>query len=197
MEESRKNKLLAKRERNKKLREITEYCQDHVIPWLDVYLPLKRDGAVLEVESLAVTFGNERKLFEEALMALLPDDEQSLLSDVTEAATLPIHQKMEDYFPSRQSLRYFPEGGSLKSITSDLSNILDAAVTRLDISEADKCLVCYPIYTPVLSMSFQEIRNHADILLNPSECIALIHEEFDWMIFRSLEDEWVWARNSN
>ena len=116
MDESRRNILKKKRERNQKKREITTYCSHHLIPWLEINRSLKSEKADFRFEYLAATLDQPADIFEETLISLLPDSEQGLVSGLIQSPVLPAHQKMEKIFPSRQKLRYLPGKGPLKKV---------------------------------------------------------------------------------
>lgn len=191
MEESRRDILKKKRERNQKKDKISEYCKQHVIPWLEIYHSLKSKGADFRLEYLVADLDQPIDLVEETLMSLLPDSEHGLITGLIESRVLPVHQKMEEVFPSRQKIRYLPGKTPLKS-DPDADKMIKNALDELNISPEDECMICYSIYTPVITTTVREMLKCWSILFEPPENVAILHMNYNWIIFRSLEEEWVW-----
>jgi hypothetical protein len=195
MNSSRRNELEKRRERNQKLEKISEYCKQHVIPWLDIYSELKRNGAIFKLEYLASSLDQPLDLLEKSLIVLLNEEEADLISGLISTSELPVHQKMEEYFPSRQQLRYVPGNASV-TFGSDPIKMVQDAVKELQISKEELCFVCYPIFTPVISMSAAEMMEQCSVLFEPQESVAILSKDYTWIIFKSLEDEWTWMRRN-
>jgi len=196
MDESRRNILKKKRERNQKKREITTYCSHHLIPWLEIYRSLKSEKADFRFEYLAATLDQPADIFEETLISLLPDSEQGLVSGLIQSPVLPAHQKMEKIFPSRQKLRYLPGKGPLKS-ESEPAKMIENALEELSISLDEECMICYSIYTPVITMPVREVLKCCATLFEPPENVAVLAKNYSWLIFRSLEEEWIWLKSAD
>ncbi|MFO7798838.1 hypothetical protein [Rhodohalobacter sp.] len=196
MKSSRRRVLEKRREKNQKLHKISEYCEQHVIPWLDIYGELKRNKASFKLEYLASSLDEPLELLEETLISLLNDEEADLISGLISTSELPVHHNMEKYFPSRQQLRYVP-GNTSVSFGSDTIKMIQNAVTELQISMEEVCFVCYPIYTPVISISVGELVEQCSLLFELQESIAILSKDYTWIIFKSLEDEWIWIRRNS
>jgi hypothetical protein len=193
MDESRRNILKKKRERDQKKQEISSYCNQHLIPWLEIYRSLNRKNAEFQLEYLAASLDEPMDLFEETLISILPESERGLVDGLLQAPVLPVHQKMEQAFPSRQKLRYLPGKAALKR-DPDVSKMVDRALGELSISADEECMICYSIYTPVVTMRVSEMLRCSTTLFEPPENVAVLAKNYNWIIFRSLEEEWIWQK---
>lgn len=195
MKSSHRGELEKRREKNQKLLKISEYCKQHVIPWLDIYRELKRNKAGFKLEYLASSLDEPFELLEETLISLLNEEEVDLISGLISTPKLPVHHNMENYFPSRQQLRYLP-GKASDSFGPDSIKMIENAVKELQISKEEVCFVCYPLFTPVISMNVGEMVEQCSVLFKPQESVAILSKDYTWIIFQSLEDEWVWMQRN-
>jgi len=62
---------------------------------------------------------------------------------------------MEQLFSSCQNLRYLPGTGLLIS-ELNVEIMIEKAVSELQITLDQECMICYSLYTPVISMSINE-----------------------------------------
>lgn len=196
MDESKRVSLIARRERAKILSEITSYCSQHVLPWMEVYRELTGTFVPFDIVYFAATLNSDNDLIREALLTVLPDHEHHMLSHLIESPELPVHRMMEECFPSRQNLRYFPSGDSSVYGTNQ-ENLVSRAFLDLNIADAEHCLICYPLFTPVISIAAGAIKQHATTLFDQPESVAVLDKDFNWIIFKSLEDEWTWFTGKN
>lgn len=196
MRSTRRRELEKRREKNQKLQKISEYCKQHVIPWLDIYRELKRNKAIFQLEYLVSSLDQPLDFLEETLITLLNEEESDLISGLISTSELPVHHKMEKCFPSRQQLRYVPGNTSL-SFGSDSIKMVQNAVKELQVSKEEVCFICYPIFTPVISMSVVEMMEQCSVVFNPQESVAILSKDYTWIIFKSLEDEWIWKRRNS
>jgi len=113
-----------------------------------------------------------------------------------QSPVLPAHQKMEKIFPSRQKLRYLPGKGPLKS-ESEPAKMIENALEELSISLDEECMICYSIYTPVITMPVREVLKCCATLFEPPENVAVLAKNYSWLIFRSLEEEWIWLKSAD
>jgi len=190
MDQSRRNILKKKRERNLKKQKISAYCSCHLIPWLEIYRSLNSKKAEFRLEYLAASLDEPVDLFEETLISILPESEHGLIVGLLQAPVLPVHQRMETAFPSRQKLRYLPGKGPLKS-ESEPAKMIENALEELSISLDEECMICYSIYTPVITMPVREVLKCCATLFEPPENVAVLADDYSWIIFRSQEEEWI------
>ncbi|PKD44085.1 hypothetical protein [Rhodohalobacter barkolensis] len=196
MKSSRRRELEKRREKKQKLQKISDYCKQHVIPWLEIYRELKRNKASFKLEYLASSLDQPLDFLEETLITLLNNEEADLISGIISTSELPVHHSMEKYFPSRQQLRYVP-GNTSVTFGSDSIKMVQKAVKELRISKEELCFVCYPIFTPVIFMSVGEMVKQCSVLFEPQESVAILSKDYTWIIFKSLEDEWIWIRRNS
>ena len=186
MDETRRNILKKKRERNQKKREITTYCSHHLIPWLEIYRSLENKNADFRLKYLAATLDQPIDLFEETLFSLLPESEHGLIDGLLRNSDLPVHKKMEQAFPSRQKLRYLPGKAPLKKSKYNTDRMVENGLEELRISPDENCMICYSLYTPVITMTVGEMLRCSTTLFEPTENVAVLADDYSWIIFRSL-----------
>jgi len=197
MDQSRRNILKKKRERNLKKQKISAYCSCHLIPWLEIYRSLNSKKAEFRLEYLAASLDEPVDLFEETLISILPESEHGLIVGLLQAPVLPVHQRMETAFPSRQKLRYLPGKAPLKKSKCKTGRMVENALQELRISPDENCLICYSLYSPVITMTVGEMLRCSTTLFEPPENVAVLADDYSWIIFRSLEEEWIWLNKAD
>ena len=172
------------------------YCRAHLIPWMEIYRSLINLKAEFCFEYLAATLDQPADLFEETLTSILPDSEQGLIAGLIDSPVLPVHQKMEQMFPSRQKLRYVP-GDTPLIKESDTAKMVEKALEELSIPPDQECMICYSLYTPVITMTCTEVLKCCSTLFDPPENVAVIAKNYSWIIFRNLEEKWIWFNRAD
>lgn len=194
MDADRRKLLSEKKERLQQLLTIRRYSEQHIKPWLLIYSELIENRVQPKVHYLASTFDLDPYLMKQAVNELLPDDQKSLLDKIITAEILPVHNKMDEYYPSSNPIRYMPE--SDKTISDENSGaMIRMAMDELSIPE-QTCFVLYPVYSPVMELPLSDIIIHCDIIIEPMTDLCIIAKDYSWIIFHSLEEEWVWRKQS-
>ncbi len=163
----------------------------HLTPWLRIYDEIVHAGIQPDVKYLAAAFDHDPELVLQAVEEQLNASQNHLLEKIIQEKSLPVHGKLDDYYPTVNPIRYLLDGKSF--ISEDVLPPLKKCIEDLQITETG-CMVLYPVYTPVMELEFSDILTAYDQIFEPMTDVCLIALDYSWIIFRSLEDEWVCVR---
>jgi hypothetical protein len=194
MDKDRRKLLEDRKERLQQLLTLKNYSEQHIEPWLFIYKELIEKKVQPEVHYLASAFDLDPEILRQAVDELLQDDHKFLLNKIITAETLPVHEKLEEYYPSSNPIRYMPESDKTVS-DEDSDAMIRMAIAELSIPE-QTCFVLYPVYSPVMELPLSDIITNCDIIIEPMTDVCIIAKDYSWIIFHSLEEEWVWRRQS-
>lgn len=194
MDADRRRSLNEKKERLQQLLTFKKYSEQHIKPWLLIYRELLERNIKPEVHYLASSFDLDPDLLRQAVDELLEEDQKSLLDKIITTEVLPVHDKMDEYYPSSNPIRYMPES---EKIVSDENSeaMIRQAMDELSIPE-QTCFVLYPVYSAVMELPLSDIITNCDIIIEPMTDVCIIAKDYSWIIFHSLEEEWVWRKQS-
>lgn len=173
------------------LLKIRSYCNTHLKPWLRLYDELVDSGIQPNIKYLASTFDHDPKLFLQAIEEQVGDSRKQLLEKVIQEESLPVHRQLEEKYPTINPIRYLPDGNSF--ISEDILPVLKNCLDDLQVTDKS-CMILYPIYSPVLEIKITDLLSVYDQIFEPMTDVCLIALDYSWIIFRSLEDEWVCVR---
>lgn len=106
---------------------------------------------------------------------------------------LYIHDRIFNNYPSVLPLRYFPKLSHKADPGDKASDVLNRAYSFLAIDDQPVYLF-FARLSPVISLPLSTVIKLADTeLLLSLEDICITPMNFDWLIFRSLEDEWLFG----
>lgn len=192
MDTDKKRMLIEKRERLQQLLTLKKYSKQHIEPWLSIYSQLIENKVKPEVHYLASSFDLNADILRQAIDALLQPDQKTLLNKILIEENLIIHEKMEEHYPSSNPLRYMPESDKVMS-DKNAENMIRQAIRELAIPE-QTCFVLYPVYSPVMELALSDILAYCDIIIEPMTDVSIIAKDYSWIIFHSLEEEWIWKK---
>ena len=131
--------------------------------------------------------------WEVAIKQLLADSQIPITGSKTPDVYY-VHTKLEELYTSQLSLRYNPTLDNHVAYERDTALMLERAATTLNISKNEEVYFFYARFTPVLRLPFETIAllKEQDIMMPEDLCIMPI--DYNWLIFRSLENEWTWAK---
>lgn len=194
MDTDRRKSLTEKKERLQQLLALKKYSEQHIKPWLFIYNELIKNKVHPEVYYLASTFDLDPDLLRQAVDELLQDGQKSLLDKIITSESLPVHEKMEEFYPSSNPIRYMPNSDVIIS-DENSDAMISWAIDELSIPE-QTCFVLYPVYSPVMELPLSDIITYSDIIIEPMTDVCIIAKDYSWIIFHSLEEEWVWRKQS-
>lgn len=200
MDAGKKDILSHKRRELQERHKIKSYIDRHILPWLEIYEQLKSDSADITIPFFAANLDTDPALFEDELRRLFGVRFQEYTGNRIGAEHLPFHTEMERVFPSMRQLRYLPEGTSISGDKEAQTAVSDYLMTKRISENADgnpdkRLLILYDTYSPVMDLNLRGLLANWDVIFNPIENVSVIAPNFSWMLFRSLEDEWLWVEN--
>ncbi|MBC7507727.1 MAG: hypothetical protein H7320_03120 [Ferruginibacter sp.] len=106
-----------------------------------------------------------------------------------------VHDKMRALFPSSLSLRYMPVLLHREAYETDSALMLTKIAETLNIFAEEEVFLFYTRFTPVLRLPFSAVcLLREEEIMNP-ENLCIMPLDYRWLIFRSLENEWVWGEH--
>lgn len=194
MRRDKRNNIREKRSQLQELTKIRAYCDQHLNPWLQIYDQLLENQVQPTILYLAANLESDPALFLKAVEEQLNAHQKHLLERVITEDKLPVHQQLEEEYPSQQMLRYMPVNGEGELIYEEHPHsALQQAIRELGI-ENQHCMVFYPVYTPVMEMTLNEVLSTSAIIFEPMTDVCVVAKDFSWLIFRSLESDWAWLK---
>lgn len=195
MDENEKQRLAAKKNQIQLRIRVNEFIDSHLLPWLEMYEIVVENNIDHQLVQLS-NITNEEISFWEKRMATEPfgkfnldlqklniDDEKNIVS------------KLYATFPSTYPLRYMPSDTVPVLAYENAGKIIAHFALQLEVDLEEEVLLFYLYYAPVLKLKLKDIIAHADLLYDfPTEDILIASPNFDWLIFRSMEEEWRFCR---
>lgn len=117
----------------------------------------------------------------------------SIPADAIKVCDQSLHQKMMDVFPGYLPLRYMPCLPFHIHQQQNLAKVLPGAMKSLGIIENEDVYLLFTRYQPVLRLSLADILQIDNDDFPWSEDLCIMSKKLEWLIFRSLEDEWRWG----
>ncbi len=104
-----------------------------------------------------------------------------------------LHQKMFDVFPGYLPLRYLPCLPFHIHQQQNIAEVLPGAIKSLGVLETEEVNLFFTRYQPVLRLSIADILQLNEDDFPWSEDLCIMSKNLQWLIFRTLEDEWRWG----
>lgn len=180
--------------RSKKRQHLKLYLKEWLPDWLPVYTAIQASKVSWSFEYFECAETVEEKgmlldfLKEEPLISLdIPDIAIKL-------GKRYVHTEMAELFPSKLALRYMPAGTGGIAWEQNAAIALPHAAASLGININTEILFFYQSFPPVMRIplnAITELQEH-EIMLPQNLCIMA--PDYSWLIFRSMEYEWVWGK---
>ena len=163
---------------------IFERIQFH---WLGYFKTIKLLGIFYSIDYLCTANREELPHYSAAIEKLnMPDLSTAPIKPTGEG----IWQKVFDKYPSTSAFKYVMDLPLLGAYNTDVSAMLQKAADVLMIKEGQVFFLSSDC-SPVLELKWNELLKHGSDIFDDS-CISLVFtdEDFSWIIFRSIENEW-------
>ena len=198
MDENQQQSLAAKRKQLQLRIKVDEFIDAHFLNWLEIYDVFAANNIVHELVQLANVTPEEISFWEKRMATepfskfnfdtekLNTDDERNIFNELYRS------------FPSNYPLRFMPNGSSPELISDSPNGIIQDFAQQLGVNLDMEVYFMYLYYTPVLKLKLKAIVEHAEQLYDfPMDDIVIAAPNFDWLIFRSMEEEWRFCRSAN
>lgn len=126
-------------------------------------------------------------------IAKLPLLAYSIPVDAIKVCEQSLHQKMVNAFPGYLPLRYMPCLPYHIHQQQNIAEVLPGAIKTLDVNITEEVFLLFTRYQPVLRLSITDILKIHEDDFPWSEDLCILSKDLQWLIFRSLEDEWRWG----
>lgn len=195
MDESGKQRLAVKKNQIQLRIRVNEFIDSHLLPWLEIYEIVVENNIDHELVQLA-NITDEEISFWEKRMATEPFNKFNLdLQKLNTDNEKNIVSKLYATFPSTYPLRFMPNDTVPLLVSDKVGEIIADFKQQLNINLEEEVFLFYLYYAPVLKLKLRDIITHADLLYDfPMEDILIASPNFDWLIFRSMEEEWRFCR---
>lgn len=194
MDENQKNSLAAKKHQIQLRIKVDEFIETRLKHWLEIYEIILANHIEHELIQLA-NIEEEEISFWEKRMAIEPFAKFRFnLDKLTEKN---IFSKLYSIFPSTYPLRFMPSDIGPSLVSDKAEEIIVDFGQRLKVDLEEEVYLMYLYYAPVLKLKLRDIIANAEELYNfPMDDILIASPSFDWIIFRSMEDEWRFCRST-
>ncbi|MGV3547114.1 MAG: hypothetical protein ACO1N4_08635 [Pedobacter sp.] len=195
MDANQKNILEAKKHQIQLRIKVDEFIDRHLLNWLEIYETILTCNIDHELVQLA-DVAEEEIVFWETALSKAPFntynlDPKKLNTDEEKS----ISGLLYDIYPSTYPLRFMPSDTAPLLVSDKPDLIIKDFAEKLSIDLEEDVYLTYLYYSPVLKVKLNDIIASAEQLYNfPMEDILIAAPNFDWIIFRSMEDEWRFCR---
>lgn len=193
MNEEQKAILDAKKASIQTKLKVKETIKLFVKNWLEVYELLLSNQIPHQLLYLTITTAAELPFWlpelESAPLKNYGFTEQHLATN----PELDIKNKLFTAFPNTYPLRYMPALPKLvNAIYNQPAENLTNAINQLQLPKDTAVYLVYLYYQPIIKIQLKDLLSNAHLLLDfPFEDIVITPLDFSWMIFKSMEDEWL------
>lgn len=162
--------------------------------WLEIANSIKNAGAKWSLAYLEVVNQDQHDYWVEKLTQD-PWTSFSFPADVIcNGDSYWVHEMLYSRYPSSLPLRYLPSIEIFKSKEVDTSRILKTIIDQNGLSN-QVIFLLYVRMSPVIKMDLYDILTlDAAAILPELEDAAIIALDGSWLIFKSLEQEWLFGR---
>ena len=131
--------------------------------------------------------------FKETVIRQLTIGENTLTEAIKISDCYYVHDKIMKLYPSSLAMRYLPTLSHHEAYETNTALMLAKAAETLLIKHDEEVFLFYTRFTPVLRVQFSSISLlKEEEIINPEDlCIMAL--DANWLIFRSLENEWTWG----
>ena len=187
MDSARKNKLQEKLQ----LLQIKLNAQNRIkqefIPWLSLCDVLVNNSITYDIQFVAVVKEVEKEYWIHAIEHL-PELYSITSKHLLIGDSNPVHEQVIQHFPNHYPLRYVPNIPVVLSCKDDMFKAMQFCKTLLPIT--DKVLFFHEHFSPVIELKLDALCTYANELIQPLDNAFICSPNFDWLLFKSLEDEW-------
>jgi len=194
MNEEEKNNSLLKKERLFNKLEIDKKSSFLNTWWLEIANSLKQANCIWELEYLDVISQNQYDYWLEKLK-LEPWSKFSFSETVIQKGnSYWVHEMLYSKYPSVLPLRYLPALEKFSSRSKSSLEILKEISAQLMLDN-QAAFLFYIRMSPVIKINLFDLVgfNFEDMVLE-HEDMAIMAIDASWLIFKSLEGEWVFGR---
>ena len=194
MNEEEKNNSLLKKERLFNKLEIDKKSSFLNTWWLEIANSLKQANCIWELEYLDVITDNQYDYWLEKLK-LEPWSKFSFSETVIQKGNCYwVHEMLYSKYPSVLPLRYLPALEKFSSRSKSSLEILKEISAQLLLGN-QAVFLFYIRMSPVIKINLFDLVgfNFEDMVLE-HEDMAIMAIDASWLIFKSLEGEWVFGR---
>lgn len=197
MNENQKSTLTAKKHQIQLRIRVDDFIDRHLLNWLEIYDILLNQSIRHEIVQLA-NVAEEEIIFWEKALAKAPFntynfDTKNLNTDEEKS----ISGLLYDIYPSTYPLRFMPSDILPYLISDKPEEIINDFAQQLGVSLEEEVYLMHLYYAPIVKLKLKDIIAYAPQLYNfPMEDILIATPGFDWIIFRSMEDEWRFCRRT-
>lgn len=173
--------------------QVKEQISRRIEPWIDTYHKILEHGLDCKVEYLHCIDEETMEHWIEALgsgpIAAFNFDISTVLRKGREC----IQQRLEEKFPGIYPLRYMPElAFRINFPESTPGVIVQKAMNSLGVMN-EPVYIFFNRFSPVIKMNSSDVPEIITHLTDLPEDLCILAESEQWLIFRSLEDEWRWG----
>lgn len=194
MNEQERNSSLLKKERLINKLAVDKQSSFLATWWLAIARSLKDSNCVWELEYLDVVKENQYEFWIEKLN----QDSWSSFS-FSESVILIgdkywVHEMLYLKYPSMLPLRYLPANSIIIKEKGDLSKTLKAIMDENQL-KSQAIFLFYIRMSPVVKIKLNDLLVlNLEAILPEEEDVAIMATDGSWLIFKSLEGEWVFGR---
>lgn len=162
-------------------------------PWIEVYKKILQHGLDCRIEYLQCIDEEAMEPWIDALrngpLAGLNFNAEAVLRKGKKC----IQQQLEENFPGIYPLRYMPELTYRINFPETTARvILQNAMKSLGVVD-EPVYIFFNRFSPVIKMNIADVPEITLHLTDLQEDLCIMAESGQWLIFRSLEDEWRWG----
>lgn len=194
MNEQEKHMLLMKKQRLLNKIAVDEQSSFLVTWWLDIANLINRTGYKWELEYLDVVTENQWQYWIDKL-AQEPWSNFSFSNTIILKGELYwIHEMLYLKYPSTLQLRYLPTSSTTIKEEYDLKKIIKAIIDENNL-KSQVIFLFYVRMSPVIKINLTDLLQlNLEEILPEHEDVAVMAIDGSWLIFKSLEGEWVFGR---
>jgi hypothetical protein len=194
MNEQEKHMLLMKKQRLLNKIAVDEQSSFLVTWWLDIANLINRTGYKWELEYLDVVTENQWQYWIDKL-AQEPWSNFSFSNTIILKGELYwIHEMLYLKYPSTLQLRYLPASSTTIKEEYDLKKIIKAIIDENNL-KSQVIFLFYVRMSPVIKINLTDLLQlNLEEILPEHEDVAVMAIDGSWLIFKSLEGEWVFGR---
>ncbi len=194
MNEQEKHMLLMKKQRLLNKIAVDEQSSFLVTWWLDIANLINRTGYKWELEYLDVVTENQWQYWIDKL-AQEPWSNFSFSNTIILKGELYwVHEMLYLKYPSTLQLRYLPASSTTIKEEYDLKKIIKAIIDENNL-KSQVIFLFYVRMSPVIKINLTDLLQlNLEEILPEHEDVAVMAIDGSWLIFKSLEGEWVFGR---
>lgn len=194
MNEQEKHMLLMKKQRLLNKIAVDEQSSFLVTWWLDIANLINRTGYKWELEYLYVVTENQWQYWIDKL-AQEPWSNFSFSNTIILKGELYwVHEMLYLKYPSTLQLRYLPASSTTIKEEYDLKKIIKAIIDENNL-KSQVIFLFYVRMSPVIKINLTDLLQlNLEEILPEHEDVAVMAIDGSWLIFKSLEGEWVFGR---